>query len=396
MRVLMVTEDYHGSPFGGIPRLLRETCTRLVKLGDEVVVLMPRLPHDLPERESIDGVEVVRYHCSAGGGLARLVSSYRSSKALAEGLQRENAFDVINVHFYLSALGVMDSAAGRKTRTVFTFHGPADAEFVEERTSGPALKSRLEAWLIGRLQRRVLLRSHAYVVLSGFMQGLLGGILPAPKRKLISKIPGGVNADRFAPVVSMADARASLNLPESGPVLLSVRRLIRRNGLDRLILAMPAILDRCPGCVLVVVGRGEIREELEAQVRGLGLGDAVRFEGFVPDEKLPAYYCAADFTVMPTRSLEGFGLPILESMACGTPVIGSRCGAIPETIAGFDPEFLLPENLSPDDIAGTICDLTERYMGKPDLRERCRRYAVENYDWDKFVDSLRRVYAGER
>lgn len=391
MRILVVTEDYAGRLFGGIPRVLTETCRRLVARGDEVVVLTPRLPADLPARETIDGVDVARYACSDAGGIARLWTSCFASRRLATSLAEERPFDVVHTHFYLSAVGALDSPRLRNTRTIGTFYGPAREEFLEECGNARSARIVMEAWLRGTLQRRILMRSNGLVVLSQYSAEQLAEFLPRRMADAVVEIAAGVNTDRFSPSHTPSEAREMLCLPQDASVLLTVRRLIRRNGLDRLVAAMPEIVRQIPNALLVIVGKGEVREELEAQAQSLGMVEHMRFAGFVPDDDLPTYYCAADLSIMPTRALEGFGLPILESMACGTPVLGSAVGAIPEIIGGFDPDLLIP-NIEPSTIAAGVIRALEACGGDPYIRRKCREYACENYSWDKHVDRLRELY----
>lgn len=72
----------------------------------------------------------------------------------------------------------------------------------------------------------------------------------------------------------------------------------------------------------------------------LGLNDHVKFLGFLPDEQLPVAYQAAELTVMPSQSLEGFGLAVLESLACGTPTLCTRIGGMPEILEPFSPNLM--------------------------------------------------------
>lgn len=391
MRILIVTEDYVGSPFGGIPRVLSETCTRLTRHGDDVVVLTPRLPADLPAREEVEGVQVARYDCDNSNNVRRLVSSFYASKELSEQLADEGPFDVVNPHFYLSALGVVHSSACRGARVVSTFHGPAGPELLEESAGQNRVKSLLQAKLVDAMQRHVLRRSHAVMAYSKFCCGLIRNMVPARLSGSISVIPGAVDTEHFAPRHPVRDARSIVGLPQDAAVLLTVRRLIRRNGLDRLVAAMPEIVRQIPNALLVIVGKGEVREELEAQSESLGMGKHILFTGFVPDDDLPTYYCAADLSIMPTRALEGFGLPILESMACGTPVLGSAVGAIPEIIGGFNPDLLMPD-IEPSTIAAGVVRALESCGGDPDVRRKCREYACEHYSWETHVDRLRELY----
>src|SRR3989442_3064515 len=132
---------------------------------------------------------------------------------------------------------------------------------------------------------------------------------------------------------------------DSGPWLLTVARLDFHKGIDTVIRALPAIRAAFPTARYAVAGIGSRRESLEALVSELGLGDAVRLLGFVPDDELPALYNAADVFVLASRRydllVEGFGIAIAEASASGLPVIASRSGWIPAAVREGETRFLV-------------------------------------------------------
>ena len=142
--------------------------------------------------------------------------------------------------------------------------------------------------------------------------------------------PWGVEARRFATTVTRREAREQLGWPQDRPTLVTVRRLTRRMGLESLIGAIKEVHGRAPEILLLVGGKGQLSKELSARVLSLGLEKNVRFLGFVPDEQLPLAYRAADLTVVPTVTLEGFGLIAVESLAAGTPVLVTPVGDCPK------------------------------------------------------------------
>ncbi|MBL8306699.1 MAG: glycosyltransferase, partial [Rubrivivax sp.] len=139
----------------------------------------------------------------------------------------------------------------------------------------------------------------------------------------------GVDLQRFHPVPP-AQARAELKI-EGGPVLLSVGHLIERKGHHLVVGAMPQVLKQHPQARLYVIGEGEERPRLEAQITELGLQQQVTLTGALPNEKLATWYSAADALVL-ASSREGWANVLLESMACGTPVVATRIWGTPEVV----------------------------------------------------------------
>jgi glycosyltransferase involved in cell wall biosynthesis len=213
------------------------------------------------------------------------------------------------------------------------------------------------------------------------------------RREAVTLVPGGVDHRRFvSPTAAKSDLRRRLRLPADGPMIITVRRLAARMGLDNLIAAMPAVLQALPAEVhLVVVGQGQLREHLERRVSALGLGGHVHFVGFVSDKALPLYYQAADLFVLPSRSLEGFGLITLEAFSSGLPVVGTPTGATPELLAQVD-ERLILQGTSPDAIAAGIVRYFTQVKGciaPGTLRE----LVLSRYTWETVVAQTEAVYA---
>ena len=144
----------------------------------------------------------------------------------------------------------------------------------------------------------------------------------------ISVIHPGVDP-RFYPrsEEEIADFRAQNHLPSQ--YVLHVGTLQPRKSIPTLIKAF-AVLDRKDLELILVGGKGWAYEEIYGQVRELNLVEQVRFAGYVPDSELPLWYNAAAVLVFPSV-YEGFGLPVTEAMACGTPVVAANTSAIPES-----------------------------------------------------------------
>lgn len=203
----------------------------------------------------------------------------------------------------------------------------------------------------------------------------------------ITVLRNGVDLDRFRPVDREA-ARARLGLRRR--TLLSVGNLIAGKGHHFAVEALAAL----PETDLLIVGEGVMSGFLERQARELGLQDRVRLIGGVPHEQMPDCYRAADALVL-ASAREGMPNVVLESLACGTPVVATRVGGIPEVVRAPEAGVLMRER-SGEALADAVKELSRR---APD-RAETRRYA-ERFDWDETtrgqIDVFRRaVAAGPR
>jgi glycosyltransferase involved in cell wall biosynthesis len=184
----------------------------------------------------------------------------------------------------------------------------------------------------------------------------------------ITSLRNGVDLQRFQPG-DRAALRAALGI--DGFVMLSVGNLVPVKGHDLAIAAMPML----PDATLLIAGAGAMLGRLEALARELGVQDRVRFLGAVPQVELPRYYGAADSLVL-ASSREGWANVLLESMACGTPVVATNVWGTPEVVTAPEAGVLMKER-SPQGLVDAVRHLRANY---PD-HAATRRYA-EGYSWD--------------
>ncbi|KAF3884501.1 MULTISPECIES: glycosyltransferase family 4 protein [Nostocales] len=291
--------------------------------------------------------------------------------------------DAINLHFALYSVPILDLLP-KEVPITFNFHGPWAYESKEEVTE-QNLSVFLKAYFV---EQRTYNHCDRFIVLSKAFGNILHQQYKIPWHK-IHIIPGGVDVARFQPNLSKQEARNKLGWPVDRPILFTSRRLVNRVGLDKLLLALAEIQPRIPDVWLAIAGRGPLQETLQRQADELGLHDRVRFLGYLPDPDLPVAYQAADFSVMPSQSFEGFGLAVVESLACGTPVVVTPIGGMPEIIEPFSPDLIT----SSPETSAIAEKLEHALLGKVQApsREACRQYAVANFDWHKIALDVRSV-----
>ncbi|MBD2501477.1 glycosyltransferase family 4 protein [Anabaena azotica] len=291
--------------------------------------------------------------------------------------------DAINLHFALYSFPILDILP-KGIPITFNFHGPWASESKQE-----VMRNKLSIFLKRRLiEQTTYNRCDRFIVLSKAFGNILHQEYHIAWDK-IHIIPGGVNIEKFQPNLSRPAARQQLNWPENRPILFTSRRLVHRVGLDKLLEAISIIKPKVPDIWLAIAGRGHLQATLEQQAQELGLENNVKFLGFLPDEQLPLAYQAANLTVMPSQSFEGFGLAITESLACGTPVLCTPVGGMPEILTLFSPE-LITTSTEATAIAEKLQQILLAEIPTPS-REDCRQYAVTNFDWQKIAQQVRQV-----
>jgi glycosyltransferase involved in cell wall biosynthesis len=291
--------------------------------------------------------------------------------------------DAINLHFALYGFPIMDILP-KDIPITFNFHGPWASESEQEMLNNK-LSIILKRWLI---EKSTYKRCDRFIVLSKAFGNILHQQYQIPWEK-INIIPGGVNIHRFQPNLSKHEARQKLSWPENRQILFTSRRLVNRMGIDKLLQAIAIIKPNVPDVWLAIAGRGHMQNILQQQAKELGLEDAVKFLGFIPDEQLPIAYQAADLTVMPSQSFEGFGLAVVESLACGTPVLCTPVGGMPEILTPFYPD-LITASTETSAIVETLENILLGELPIPS-RQDCRQYAVTYYDWHLIAQKVRDV-----
>lgn len=288
---------------------------------------------------------------------------------------------VVDAHFALYAFLPLLSRRLRRLALVIHFQGPWADENVAQGD-----ESRLRRSLRRGLERAVYRRADRVVVLSSAFRRLLVeryGVLPWRVRVE----PPGVDLERFCPG-DRVGARERLMLDGDAFVVVSVRRLVPRMGLDVLLDGWRrALAELPPRSTLLIAGEGPLRGELESRIAGEGLADSVRLLGHIDDGELLDLYRAADVAVVPTRSFEGFGLVVIEAAACGTPTIVTAVGGLPEAVRELDRSLAVPAGDAPA-LASRIVRAA-RAGGLPG-RDATRRFATD-HGWGRVVDRNRAI-----
>jgi len=401
VNLLIVSDVSIHKVIGGAERVLFEQITRLAARGHSVHLITRRLPEHRAERETIQGVEEIRCAFEPKGGLRSIAQTWQQARGHLVRLHEQLHVDSLYIHQPLTAFGLMSQATALGISRVYTCHSLSAEEYLSRHTECDAagrMLRRMHAGVRNWIEGRVLRRCNRIIALSHYTREKLQRVHGIPGDR-VEVVPGGVDLVRFHPAGDKAAARNELSVPQDRFVLLTVRNLVPRMGLDRLVLAMQEVAAKIPQTLLVIGGHGPLRDELLSLVNRLGLRDHVRMAGFIPEEALVRYYQLADLFVLPSRDLEGFGMVTLEALACGLPVLGTPVGGTQEILTRWDPGFLLsdsrPQTLT-EGIIGCNRRLDARAGQAAAISRGCREFAESHYSWDRNVAALESILAGAR
>jgi phosphatidylinositol alpha-1,6-mannosyltransferase len=203
-------------------------------------------------------------------------------------------------------------------------------------------------------------------------------------------IPNGVDIAHFNKRVVHNDVRRTLNIRENELVLITVSRLVQKNGLDSIIKALPMIA----GAHLLVLGNGPEEKKLKTLAKECGVANRVYFGGYVSHRALPHYLQAANIFIRPSRS-EGMGNSFIEAMATGVPVVATQVGGIADFLfdakrnPGKEPTGFAVDVDAPEQIAQAVSEIVSDPEATKRVVENARRMAFEKYNWEHIALQMR-------
>lgn len=343
MRIGLLTKRTLIHGLGGVEVHAEGLVRELRSRGHEIVVLSTASPRE-PQIVRGNGLEV---HClpnTPSGVYSR--AWFRESVASLERFNRERAFDVI-----LSE-GIAGSALVRRLPEIphlAFLHGLALEHVVSHFREIEGVKSALKYSMITIPELLYYAIMHEFALIRrATMLGVVSRRTAAqikrwyrvPER-VVRFLPNWVDVDRFRPDASgQREVRALLQVPQDAFMFLVASILTKQKGVHIALEAFSRCRSRHSGAVLVVVGDGPYRPQLEAKARALQVWESARFVGEVTPSMMPRYARTADAFLFPTLRMESTGIVLLEAMASALPVIASRIAAVPEVVG--DAGLLVP------------------------------------------------------
>jgi len=378
-RLLIVTHTFLPH-VGGIERVVYEQGTRLMRMGFEVTVLTSKM--NTPQRYSVGGVEVYCYdslNAAFGLGIPYPVPQVNCFEPFYK-LVNQASLVHVHGHPYLSSLYAAKLARLLGKPVVLTQHNT----FIEYESG---LWDHIEWLNDATVGKQVIKSSDLVTTVSNATRRYVLSLGADPIRTKVLR--NGVDVDRFKPSSTARDSvRKKLGIDPEAIVIVTVRRLVYKNGIDTLIESARIALKQNPRLVFLAVGTGPDRDDVQAKIQQLGISGEFKLAGFVSDADLPAYYNAADVFVLPSKSGEGLPLVALEAMSTGLPVIATNVGGIREVMTGSCGK-LIPAD-EPEQMADAIIEFSK--MGLSEVKSVVRSVAERAFSWEENVKRLMETY----
>jgi len=343
MNYLAATNKFFPEEPSGSARVAWDIACMMKEKGHNVSMLCRKSDLSLGDEGKYDGIKVFRFTYP----FTRNLDPFKMNKqkdagaAIAKKYLSNTKWDVIHSHSPLYNI-MCHEVFGDNVRHVYTSHSPVLVENVitwgSQGWKGK-IKIMFGRGVLKRIEKKAMQNSDAIHALSEFNKSCIETEHGLGSKVVV--IPHWCR-DGFSREMSKSDARKQLNWPAKADIILSVRRLVVRMGLDDAIKAIAPHLKVKRQARYIIVGRGPLEKKLKDITTKLGVDKQVLFLGRVSDEILKRCYEAADLFLLPTRQLECFGIPMLESLSYGMPLVSTDSGAIPEIMRSILPQCVAP------------------------------------------------------
>lgn len=355
------------APIGGLERVVRLLAIEQARAGHDVHVAAVVSPgdedHPFGAAARADGVNV---HTLVVGDRA-----YMREYRMIQGLCARLGPHIVHTHGFRP--DVVDAAAARRMgiATASTVHGFT-------RNNG---RARLYEWL----QRAALGRCDAVLAVSApqVEEVVRGGA----KAERVHLVPNAWR--RTSPQISRVESRGFLGVPAGDFVVGWVGRLGREKGPDVLVEACGWL--KSPGVRVSIIGDGRMKDELKQQSQRVGVVDAIRWHGLLPDAA--SLFAAFDVFVLSSRT-EGTPIALFEAMAARIPIVATRVGGVPDVIGEDEARLVPPEN--PEALASAVLEIRADPDAALERAERAHARLLEKYDVDSWIHRHNEIYGAIR
>ena len=350
---------------GGVEKYVLDLSQELVKHGNNVKIICANEPKsDIKEYKNIK-IKKLNYIFK--------IANTNLALALPIHLIKEN-FDVLHAHLptpWFADWSILIAKLKRK-KAILTYHnditGRGIAKIISKIYNNTFLKLTL------RLSDKIIITQPKYLQYSPYLKKF--------KHK-IEIVPNAVNLSKFKPLPEIEKQKNTIFF------LSILDEFHKYKGLDYLLAAIKKVKKQIPDVKLIIGGKGKLLDFYKNKTKQLNIQNNVKFHGFIPDNKLIEYYNKFQVFVLPSTDSkqEGFGIVLLEAIACNTPVISTNIVGIAKNIKEFKCGFIVtPKNVT--ELKNSILKLLQ---SQKKINQNCLELASK-FDIQKTTSKIHKLY----
>lgn len=389
--ILLVSDVSAESVHGGAERMLVQHVRALRSAGIPIAILTRQPSPDAPLVKELPG-DLIEYRLPwsgdrSWGGLQELKRAARQWWMAHTGVFRGV---IAEQPFVMWAL----MKAGCRLPRLQVCYSFAFEEYATRHALHWSFRHALVTQAMRRLEGAVYRSAEQLLVLSDYSRRRLAEAFAIDAKK-VSVVSGGAVPARSEQLQQRETFRKELGW--QGPVVLTLRNLVPRTGVDLLVQASVILKDEIPDLRWCVIGTGGLLEPLKAMAEALGVAERVEFADFLSEREVQRRLAAADMFMLPTRALEGFGLVTVEANMFGLPVVATPVGAIPEVVPAL-PYNRLADDITPLSLARAVKAMWQEIsaLDRDVMRDELRHAAEEKFSWryhdSQYVDCIRHCF----
>lgn len=383
-RILIISPKSIPFHFGGMERVTWELAKAYKSLGHEITVLCAGNKY---QEQIHDGIKFLFFKENVKLFIFRWITSLLNQNKILKSINAIHNFDLLLFTHSNSVLGALSVLSKIPHVYLFLSPLPEEARLIYKNTKNPILFAwRFFYFLFSFFAEKIAISKVQNISsLSTFMIEEAHKLVPNKKFHLI---PGGVDTIKFSPSTQTKEfIREELGLPKNKQIVFCVRRMVPRMGIQFLLESICLNKNLFFNTIFVIGGAGPELTKYNNYIQENNLNALVRFAGFIDEQSLLKYYQCADLYVQPSIALEGFGLTVLEAMACGTPVLTTSIGGTPEVISKFE-EQLVCKDKDPKDFGAYLHSVLIKIVSDPTYRQRVRLFIEKYYSWEIMANNL--------
>lgn len=376
MKIAICT-DWFYPRLGGISNHIIGLTKKLQLKGHDVIIITRKWTNSLPPEYAEIPIQRVESMFPTSfiflppkiGGIERI-------------LRKENV-DIVHVHHAFSPFSISSINAAKKLHLPVILTTHTDMFAAETKYFWKPVSYALYPHL------KVLRKVDKVIAVSNVAANFISNFVD---RNRVIVIPNGVDTNRFRPISSEnANFNGFTILSKKKPIILFVGRHVFRKGTILLPKVAKMLVKEFPNLQLLVCGKGYMQIPVQALGHIHRSNGSLKMLGFVSDNDLPSLYALSDIVVMPSLHSESFGIPLIEAMASGKPVVATKVSGMPEVVKN-GVTGLLVEKRSSKAIAESLRFILRNPEEYLKMSKAARELAVNEYSWDNIVTQIENVY----